>query len=130
VLRFGPQQCGRVHSVQIQQESMQKTYLAACAQFAAEIWEFAGPVDAKTSPDRFELLVLLGGHGRIHWRSESMPYNSGETWMLPAALGDYRLTARSATRLLRTYVPDLEQLSRELAENGLTESQRSAILRQ
>ena len=130
VINFGPQQCGKMRGVQIQQESLQKRYLAACPYFASEIWEFSGAVDAKTSPDHFELLVLLGGHGRIQWRSESMPYNSGEAWLLPAALGDYRLTAQSPTKLLRTYVPDLEQLSRELAESGLTESQRSAILRQ
>jgi mannose-6-phosphate isomerase len=130
VLQFGSQQCGKVRGVQIQREALQKTYLAACPYFASEIWEFAGAVAGKTCPDRFELLVVLGGHGRIHWRSESMPYNSGEAWMLPAALGDYDLAAQSATKLLRTYVPDLEQLSRELADNGLTESQRSAILRQ
>jgi hypothetical protein len=79
-----------------------------------------------TCPDHFELLVPLGGHGRIHWRSESMPYNSGEAWLFPAAPGEYQLVAQSATKLLRTYVPDLEQFSHELAENGISDSQRSA----
>jgi hypothetical protein len=50
--------------------------------------------------------------------------------MIPAALGEYHLAAQGATKLLRTYVPDLEQLSHELAEKGLSESQRSEILRQ
>ena len=132
VLQFGPQRCGRAHGVQVQaqQGSAKKTYLAACPYFATEILEFAGAIDAKTCPDRFELLVSLAGHGRIQWRSESMPYTPGEAWMVPAALGQYHLIAQSATKLLRTYVPDLEQLSRELAENGLSESQSSAILRQ
>ncbi len=130
VLRFGRQECGKVRGVQIQQGSVQKTYLAACPHFATEIWEFAGAMDAKTCPDRFELLVPLEGHGRIRWRSESMPYNPGEAWVLPAALGEYSLTAQFPNKLLRTYVPDLEQLSRELADNGLSDSQRSAILRQ
>jgi mannose-6-phosphate isomerase len=130
VINFGPQQCGRVQGVQIQRDSVQKTYLTACPYFATEIWEFAGAAYGRTCPDRFELLVLLGGHGRIQWRSETMPYNSGEAWLLPAALGEYRLVAQSPTKLLRTYVPDLQRLSRELADNGLTESQYSAILRQ
>jgi mannose-6-phosphate isomerase len=130
VLQFGPQRCAKVQGAQVQQGSAKKTYLAACRYFATEIWEFDGAVHATTCPDRFELLVLLGGHGRIGWRSESMPYGRGEAWMLPAALGEYQLIAQSATKLLRTYVPDLGQLSRELAENGLSESQRSAILRQ
>ena len=131
VLQFGPQRCGRAHGVQVQvqQGSAKKTYLAACPYFATEIWEFAAAMDGKTCPDRFELLVPLEGHGRIRWRSESMPYLPGEAWMLPAALGEFQLVARSATRLLRTYVPDLEQLSRELAEHHLSLSQRTAILR-
>jgi mannose-6-phosphate isomerase len=130
VLQFGPQRCGKVHGVQVQQGSAKKTYLAACPYFATEIWEFAGAVQVTTNPDRFELLVALEGRGRIQWRSESMPYNPGEAWMLPAALGQYQLAAPAASKLLRTYVPDLEQISRELADGGLSESQRSAILRQ
>lgn len=130
VLQFGPQRCGKVRGAQVQQGSAKRTYLSACPYFATELLEFTGTIHVTTDPDRFELLVALGGRGRIQWRSESMPFNPGEAWMLPAALGEYQLAAPAATKLLRTYVPDLEQLSRELAENGLSESQRSAILRQ
>ena len=130
VLQFGPQRCGRVSGVQVQQGSARKTYLAACSYFAAEIWEFSEALLASPCPDRFELLIPLQGHGRIHWRSESMPYTPGEAWLLPAALGDYELLAQSSTKLMRTYIPDLPQLSRELAENGFSDSQRAAILRQ
>jgi hypothetical protein len=59
-----------------------------------------------------------------------MPYAPGEAWMLPAALGEYDLSAQSPTKLLRTYVPDLEQLARELESQGFSEPQRSAVLRQ
>jgi len=130
VLEFGTQHCGKTRGVQIQQGPLQKTYLAACPYFATEIWEFSSAVDAETSPDRFELLIFLEGQGRIRWGSESMPCSPGEAWLLPAALGGYQLIAQSPVKLLRTYVPDLRQLSRELAEKGLSESQRSAILRQ
>jgi mannose-6-phosphate isomerase len=130
VLNFGSQQCARVPGVRVQRDSVQKTYLIACPHFATEIWEFASTVDGKTCSDRFELLVLLGGHGRIQWRCETMPYNPGEAWLLPAALGEYRLVAQSPTKLLRTYVPDMERLLPDLAEKGLTEAQYSAILRQ
>ena len=128
VLHFGPQQCAKTRGVQIQQGGLQKTYLAACRYFATEIWEFTGKIGAATSADRFELLVLLSGKGRIQWDSISMPYNPGEAWLMPAALGSFQLIPQSETKLLRTYVPDLQQFSRELAENGLSESQRSAIL--
>jgi mannose-6-phosphate isomerase len=130
VLEFGRQRCGRVSGVQIHQGSAKTTYLAACSYFATEIWEFSERLRSSPCLDRFELLVPLEGHGRIHWRSESMPYTPGEAWFLPAALGEYELLAQSTTKLLRTYVPDLQELSRELIQNGLSDSQRAAILRQ
>jgi len=130
VLQFGPQRCGRLPGVQIQQGSAKKTYLAACSYFVTEIWDFSETLRASQCPDRFELLIPLEGHGRIHWRSESMPYTPGEAWFLPAALGEYELLAQSATKLLRAYIPDLQELSRELVQNGLSDSQRAAILRQ
>jgi mannose-6-phosphate isomerase len=130
VLHFGPQRCAQTRGVSVQQGSAKKTYLAACRYFATEIWEFADGTRVPTDRDRFELLVPLEGHGRIQWGSMSMPYNPGEVWMIPAALGEYHLAAPAATKLLRTYVPDLDQLSHELAEHGLSESQRSAILHQ
>jgi mannose-6-phosphate isomerase len=130
VLQFGRQGCAQVRGVPVPQGSANRTYLAACPYFATEIWQFTEGIQVVTDPDRFELLVPLEGHGRIQWRSVSMPYNPGEAWMIPAALGEYHLAAQAATKLLRTYVPDLEQLSHELAEKGLSESQRSEILRQ
>ena len=129
VLQFGPQRCGKMTGVQVQQRSAKRTYLAACPYFAMEIWQFAEAMDAGTCPDRFELLVVFEGHGRIRWRSESMPYTRGEAWMLPAALGEYHLDAQSPTKLLRTYVPDLDQVSHELEGQGISESERSAVLR-
>jgi mannose-6-phosphate isomerase len=130
VMRFGPQHCGKLPGIQIQTGSLQRTYLAACSHFATEIWEFAETIDAKTCPERFEILVFLSGVGRIRWGSQSMPFNSGEAWMLPATVGNYQLITASSTKLLRTYVPDLEQLPREFAAEGLDELQLSAILRQ
>jgi len=130
VLQFGPQQCAKVQGIPVQQGPAKRIFLAACPYFATEIWEFTGAAQVTTHPDCFELLVPLEGHGRIQWRSESMPYNPGEAWMVPAAVGEYQFAAQAASKLLRTYVPDLDQLSRELAEKGLSESQRSAILHQ
>jgi mannose-6-phosphate isomerase len=128
VLRFGNQRCGQTRGMRIEQGPVQKTFLAACSHFAAEIWEFSETATGTTSPECFELLVALEGRGRIQWRCESMPLAAGEAWLIPAALGDYHLIPQSQAKLLRAYVPDLEKLSRELAEHGLSESQCSAVL--
>jgi len=128
VLQFGSQRCGHTRGVRVEDGPVQKTYLAACSHFSTEIWEFSETANGITCPDRFELLVVLEGRGRIQWRSESMPCAAGEAWLLPAALGEYRLIPHSNAKVLRTYVPDLELLSRELTKNGLNESQLSTVL--
>jgi mannose-6-phosphate isomerase len=128
VLQFGAQRCGRTRGLRIDDGPVQKTYLAACSHFATEIWEFSETANGITCADCFELLVVLEGRGRIQWRSESMPCAAGEAWLLPAALGEYHLIPQSRAKLLRAYVPDLERFSRELAERGLNETQRSTVL--
>ena len=93
---------------------LEVTYLTACRYFAVERWNFSAGADARTSPECFELLVILEGRGRIESGDAALPYAPAQTWLLPAALGAYRLVPDAATSLLRTYVPDLDEYSREL----------------
>jgi hypothetical protein len=81
-----------------------------------------------TSPKRFELLIPLSGHGHIEWSSESAPYRPAEIWMLPAALGAYQLTPRSETKVLRTYVPDLQEFAQQLADQRVEETVWSRLV--
>jgi hypothetical protein len=43
-------------------------------------------------------------------------------WLLPAALGAYRLIPGSASTLLRTCVPDLQAFARQLANENVPQS--------
>src|SRR5262249_49348179 len=63
VMTFGPQPPGRAESVEVTRGPLTVRYLAACSYFAVERWEFAEPVAAETSPEKFEMLVLLDGRG-------------------------------------------------------------------
>ena len=73
--------------LQVQCGPLQRTYLAACRYFATERWQFSEPVAALTSSERFELLIVLEGHGRIESDSESSAYRAGECWFMPAESG-------------------------------------------
>jgi mannose-6-phosphate isomerase len=132
VMKFGAdlQDLGRrIDPVQIQSGPILKTYLAACRYFAAERWQFSECVTASTSPEQFELLVILGGKGRIQWSSESADYGAGECWFLPAALGAYQLAPATvapamsrSTTLLRAYNPDLQEFTHQLASEKISEA--------
>ena len=128
VMRFGEHGGGKVDPVQVKQGPLTETYFAACHYFAIEQWEFSERIAAATSPERFELLIPLSGNGRIEWSSESAPYGPAEVWLLPAALGAYQLTPQSETKVLRTYVPDLQEFAQQLADQRVEEAVWSRLV--
>ncbi len=130
VMRFGDSRCGKAAPLEIQRGPLRKTCLAACRYFATERWDFSGRVSAATSPERFELLIVISGQGRIECEAQSASYGPAEAWLLPAALGDYQLAPESPTSLLRTFVPDLDQYARELAGQGAEATALARVLHQ
>jgi mannose-6-phosphate isomerase len=129
VLDFGPPRGGRMQPSQVSRGPLTKTHLVACRYFATEKWEFAAKVPATTSPEQFELLIVISGHGQIEWNGQSAAYGPAQVWLLPAALGAYHLAPDSATTLLRTYVPDLQAVSSQLAADNVPESIRARLVR-
>jgi len=128
VMRFGDSCGGKAAPLEIQRGPLRKICLAACRYFATERWDFSERISAATSPNRFELLIVISGQGRIECETQSASYGPAEAWLLPAALGAYQLAPESPTSLLRTFVPDLDQYARELAGQGAGEAALSRVL--
>jgi mannose-6-phosphate isomerase len=130
VMRFGKQAGGRIAPVRIERGAVAQSYFVACRYFAAEKWEFAEPVGATTSREHLDLLIFLEGSGSIRFGKEHTAYGPAQVWMIPAALGAYQLAPAAPTWLLRTYVPrDLNELSCQLAEEGVGEAERARLVR-
>jgi mannose-6-phosphate isomerase len=129
VMRFGEQHGGKIAPVRITRGPVTETYFIACRFFAVEKWEFADSMAATTSPEHFDLLIFLEGRGAIQWGDESVEYAPAQTWLLPAALGAYRLAPRERTAVLRAYVPaSLDEFARELAAQGVNEAALSRVV--
>jgi mannose-6-phosphate isomerase class I len=129
VMRFGKQSGGRTNPVRRQRGAVAETHFVACRYFATEQWEFTERIEAVTSRAHFDLLIFLEGSGKIRWGSDSADYAPAQVWLIPAALGEYRLTPNAATSLLRTYVPDdLTELGRRLSEQGVSEDEWSRVV--
>lgn len=128
VMNFGEQSGGLAEPVQVRRGPLMDTYLTVCRHFAVERWEFSQRIAASTSPESFELLVVLAGSGRIEWGSENEPYGPAEAWLLPAALGAYHVTPQSETALLRSYVPDLDKLAQSLAAEQIDKMALSQLV--
>jgi mannose-6-phosphate isomerase len=128
VMRFGKQSGGLCNPVRITRGAVTETFFAACRHFAAERWEFQERIAAVTSPEHFDLLIFLHGKGRLEFAGGAETYGPAEIWLLPAALGAYQLVPESPATLLRTYVPDLQDFARRLADERVGEAALSRVV--
>jgi len=122
VMKFGAAPPAKVAPLHLPGERVHKTLLAACSYFATERWEFRATVEAESRLDCFELFVILNGSGHIHRQGSPLPYQRGECWFIPAALGKFSLQADQSTSVIRTYVPNLARLYTELRQAAIPES--------
>lgn len=100
---------------------VKKSLLAVCRYFASERWDISAATEANSDPSRFELLIVLGGSGKIAWDGGTSSFKQGECWFLPARLGKFSITPNAATSILRTYVPDPDALRAKLLRDGIAE---------
>ncbi len=128
VMNFGEFAGGRVATVEVWRGALKKTYLSACRYFAVEKWECGAAVEAESDPGRFDLLIVLGGAGRMEWDGGEREYGRAQAWLLPAGLGAYRILPKPETTLLRAYVPDLGEFARRLLAEGMTETELDRIV--
>lgn len=82
-----------------------RTLLVSCPYFAMERWDLAAPLEAATDPGSFEILTVIDGAAELGWPGGARPLARGESVVLPASLGAYRLAPASNATLLRCYVP-------------------------
>jgi mannose-6-phosphate isomerase len=130
VMRFGKQTCGKTDNVIFETDAATGTFLVICRYFATEKWKFSRDVSLTTSPERFELLVVIEGHGEIHSKSGSLTYGPAQTWLIPAALGVYSLKSETPTTLLRTYPPgESANFEKLLAGRGVKKENWPRLIR-
>ena len=130
VTKFGAEFAGKISPARaVGRDGMTVTYFAACRYFATEKWEFAAPVGGATRPEHFELLIILGGSGSIEVGSSALSYERAHVWLMPAALGHYKLKPSSPTSLLRTYVPSsMAEFTDQLQSAGISSAEISRLV--
>ena len=78
------------------------TVLASCPLFETVKYEISASAAIK-GRGAFELLVFTEGVGSIAYDGGEEPFRSGDSFFIPATLGDY--TIHGACEVLRTYIP-------------------------
>ncbi len=129
VLDFGEQRGGKVQPVRTADGCCEVTYFVACRYFALEKWQFVSARAFESDPERFELLIVIGGAGRLAWDGGASDYGVAQAWVVPAALGSWRIEPSARTTLLRAFVPDLKRYAEQLKARGVSALDVEQIIR-
>ncbi|HMA34764.1 MAG TPA: type I phosphomannose isomerase catalytic subunit [Chloroflexia bacterium] len=81
-------------------------YLVACPYFAYQALAVQGTLSLDTAQRSFHILFGYGGAVTVGYGRGTVPLHSGQTILVPAALGAYTLDSAGG-RVLRALVPDL-----------------------
>ncbi len=128
----GPQEPFRFPPVSFQDDEWRRELLVACPHFAVERIVYEKPVSYVADPKRAHLLLFTGGEGRLTpsaSRGEgsvgggggSTPdpaYRAADAYLIPADAGPFTLIPSSATTMIRSYLPDVADLQKQLDEAG------------
>lgn len=102
-----------------------RTVLTACRYFALELLQPRQSLDVALDGTTFHLLAVLAGTATLTSAgTDPVSVNTGQSVLIPASAGKYRLTGMPDCRLLRSYVPDLlADIIKPLRERGVTDDQ-------
>ncbi len=129
VASFGPQRGGKLEGIQAERSARaRETFFAACPYFATEKWVFSETVGSWPSEERCEVLIILAGRGMLSASGTGVPYERAQVWLVPAGLRRLDIEPEEETQLLRTYVPDLEQLAAQFRASGIAEETWSRVV--
>lgn len=79
--------------------------LVHCPYFAMERWHLTDTVEAGTEPGSFGILTVIDGSLELSWLEGVLRLKRGQSIVLPATFGDYRLAPEGTATLLHCYVP-------------------------
>ncbi len=109
---------------------MQRELLAACRYFATERLSWSGVVPYQPDRERFHLLIFLQGRGALVGDSwDQAGYQPGDAYLIPAECPAFELQAAgSESQAIRSYVPDLAKLRKELQSTAAPPSDYEPLL--
>ena len=129
VIRFDAPTYRDLPRLEFREEYGTQRYVLACRFFALQELTLQKKASFEGSRARVEVISIVEGEGRVESYAGWLSYRTGETWLIPPATRRYRLVPRQQTRLLKFYVPDLEQDFREpLAKRGFTAEEINQVV--
>jgi len=100
------------YGLSYENDDYKKIYYCYDKNFMLEKYIIKTKIEEKSDKERFYLLTCISGNGTIEFDLGTETINIGETVMIPASLGDYKIAGE--LEILKTYVPDIKKIENEI----------------
>lgn len=101
----------------VRYQGYDKTYYCLGKDFSLELYDIKEKLVEKSDEERFYAFTCVEGKGGIVFKGEKIEVNKGDSFLIPATMGSYML--QGEMKLLKSYVPDIEKVKKEILENIL-----------
>lgn len=103
---------GKSKGITLKNQGYDKTYYCLCDYFSLELYDIRDEASEISDSERFYVFTCVEGNGNIIYKDGIEVINKGDSVLIPAVLGEY--TFQGSMKLLKSYVPDVEKLEREI----------------
>jgi mannose-6-phosphate isomerase len=121
VMHYADTEDHRTIPVRIKSKGYEREFLTGCSYFVLEKYYITGEAP-RNPPDRFEILTAISGQGTVVCERGEYPVQCGETVLLPAEAGAYRIRGDGpGFTCLLAWVPESREAAvRELSASGVS----------
>lgn len=100
--------------LEVNKEGYSKVYYCLNKHFALELYNIEVSCLEYSDNERFYIYTCVEGKGKIYYSNGTVDINMGDSVLIPATLGKYEI--RGQLKLLKSYVPDVEKVEREILD--------------
>lgn len=104
----------RSTGVKVEGNGYSKIYYCVCDKFSLELYDVDKGFSESSDEERFYVFTCVDGEGKITYDNGTESIEKGESVLIPASLGDYKIEGN--LKLLKSYVPDIEKLKSDILE--------------
>jgi mannose-6-phosphate isomerase len=111
----------KVEGISIHKGDHIRTYLAACKYFATEKLQIKVVSHEMINGEKFDILMVVDGEGKIQYHDGQETFKSGDSFLIPANMGDYAITGNCT--VIKSYVPDIaKDIIEPLKKHGISDT--------
>ncbi|HLW43201.1 MAG TPA: type I phosphomannose isomerase catalytic subunit [Candidatus Acidoferrales bacterium] len=105
VIRFDEQHGGKVVRPELNDTHNAVYTLVECSHFVVAKSVFAEPQHRVKPPGVMEVIIIIGGTGKIEVSGAEIEYANAQAWLVPAVMRDLRFVPTTRTTMLHAHVP-------------------------